>query len=725
MRSKSRESSVDVDIDMAVEVDPLRPTPLSDHVVDEGMDVDSGYAVADEDPPLTQEELDVHDQLQALECSRDGPEPDEGDSVPAKCSMPTPSADLPRRKRTADIAFATDNVSTPSPLTAAGHMFDSDDDEATPPGLRSDPSPAGTTASGDDDDSDDDDVYAELRKHEQSIVVRRSSRVSKEVVRFDPHSDITFRTKGSSVFGGSLFGDTRSSKAATSALRAMMRERGAREREEKQVAEMREGIAEEKGLIGEKEAVFDVMAKEEDKREQRRLANLEKYSAPIPLFTSTVNVPEIKSKHLRKEPKDLSWHSLLHMLLEIFKAGGDGDIALSMLAPCVAQICHETESKDLFAIASIIFHLVVYDDSATKPGLVARDCLLDSLVLLCKNRRVDVGQGRLPTLVAVLEKYGAFFEDSAVPEVHTPRPACEDSLDALAKAEDNECPSEALAQATRNLRRACLFAAERIRLNDKFHRVISRKISKKDRPGSILYSLGVCVRTLLSVFGSRLHREVGLIITALLNRIEQKDWPEFRTRAAKYILSLTTRLGLHVELVTYLLPYSTERSRCLVLDVGYLSLVQWCAGPGGNPQPQDIQSFEPSEKAKIVGVADTSFCLADLVELAQSIPEFQKSTDVEWACEIARTLKQTLADRTILNRRDQGEIRALQQILTKLRSCAHRLEFGLPVQDMRLALDALLLAVRELLTDSKSALSEMCPNARIEKVQTRLPRATS
>lgn len=45
-----------------------------------------------------------------LEWSRDDPEPAEGDSVPAKCGMPAPSADLPRRKCTADIIVLAGDI---------------------------------------------------------------------------------------------------------------------------------------------------------------------------------------------------------------------------------------------------------------------------------------------------------------------------------------------------------------------------------------------------------------------------------------------------------------------------------------------------------------------------------------------------------------------------------------------------------------------------------------
>lgn len=693
-----------------------RVSQVADNGLSHKMKVDSSTTPPPRKSRLNEEERGLRTHLKGLQDPSQTKSAIKSPSKRPKSDQPSVS---PKRMRIQDNTSAREDILTCAPLVTSGIMCGSDDDESTPSGLKSGSSPVCTTASDEDDDSDDDDIYAELRKHEQTQTFRRSSRRGKETVRFDPASDRMFAI-GSSVFGGSLFGEQISSKSTTTTLRAIMRERSARERQQEHIAQVRENIADEKNTLTEKEAVFDTMAREEQRREAKRVADLDKFSAPIPLFTTVATLPEVKNKYMRKQSGQVSWHSLHHMALEILSAGRDGDRALPLLKPVIDMSCREGGSKRLFGMADLIFHLLIYDDTICKAGGTSRDSLMSSLVSLCERKLVDSGQGRLPTLVSILESYGAFFEDSGVPEVYTMRTASTDSLEASMGSEDFNYLSEPTVKATRNLKRAFLYAASRVRLNDKLHRIISRKIWKQDREKSTLYTLGVCVRVLLSVFGARLATEVGYLIAAVLSRVNEKHWASFRRTAAKYILSITTRLGLHVELVAHLLPYHTDRARSLALDIGFLSLVQWSSGPGDSPKTREIHAWEPSSSAKAAGVGVISFCLADLVDLAKHIPDFQKTTNVEWACGIARMLKQILADQTTLARRGNGELNAIHQSLTKLRSCAHRLEFGLAVQEMRLALDALLLALRELVGNTRLGISEISPKARFEKVQTHL-----
>lgn len=92
----------------------------------------------------------------------------------------------------------------------------------------------------------------------------------------------------------------------------------------------------------------------------------------------------------------------------------------------------------------------------------------------------------------------------------------------------------------------------------------------------------------------------------------------------------------------------------------------------------------------------SGFCVADLVDLVKEIPEFHSLTDFEWAYGIARMLKQFIGDEAIHSQRGNGELKAIHQSIIALKTCVHRLEFGLAVQDLRLALHAKVLVLCEL-----------------------------
>lgn len=104
--------------------------------------------------------------------------------------------------------------------------------------------------------SEGDDDY-ELPKHKEAHIVCRSSRMVRETIRFYPGTSI---------------------------------------------AQITENMAEERTMSTEKEQPFHTMAGAEQRREQKRIAALEKYSSPIPLFTTAAAQPQIKIRHRGWQP---------------------------------------------------------------------------------------------------------------------------------------------------------------------------------------------------------------------------------------------------------------------------------------------------------------------------------------------------------------------------------------------------------------------------------------
>lgn len=168
-----------------------------------------------------------------------------------------------------------------------------------------------------------------------------------------------------------------------------------------------------------------------------------------------------------------------------------------------------------------------------------------------------------------------------------------------------------------------------------------------------------------------------------------EEWTSFRQHAAKNIIAYTPRLGLHCELVTYLFLFSTPRTRHLGLDFGFLSLHQWHSGPDDNPQSGDISGVWRDSMNDATTGEGVSFTAADVLECMQKIPELRKDTDVEWALCVSRILKQIVVDRDVLDTRQNGEVTKLQGLIKNMRTCAHRLDFGIPRQKLSLALHAL------------------------------------
>lgn len=217
-----------------------------------------------------------------------------------------------------------------------------------------------------------------------------------------------------------------------------------------------------------------------------------------------------------------------------------------------------------------------------------------------------------------------------------------------------------------------------------------------DEDDLIVSTVTMCVRILLSRFGSGLKRETGRVIQSLVQRVSETNWPAIRWRIAQSVISLTSRMNLHVELATYMLPFYCRRCLGLSLDICYLSVQQWCNGPSLDPRPcggvWDVSAPAGSNTTEV------SFRLGDVVDLLERVPEMTKDSDVQWACGLTRLLKQMVTMPTVLKQRTAKDYARLENVVQKMRTCQKRLSFGeeAEVQDMRIGLDTLSRAVQDM-----------------------------
>lgn len=608
--------------------------------------------------PLTKEELELEEGMRSLECSQD----------------------VPEEKTARDAASCSDSA------------------ESAP------------------ENSDE-----ELAKFEQMRTTRRSARTSNPVKRFDP-SDIP----KTSVFGteqvrsrgrGDIF------RNPELYLAKLVREQNARERKEDELQQMREDL-QKPTEVRKDEEMFANMAKAEQDAEERRLAALDKYSAPIPLFCKPFTISEVPPKYLvkgglnkEKNPLYKTLHTTHDMLVDVVEAGEQGDRALSVLMPILKEKRYYPDVRLHPIMFRLVYILLVYDRTLPKPGRRSRDALVDVLIGMVENdlNSFLTVKIKLPTLMNTLFKYGAAMPDWLKPEVVGNVTLESECLDSQIPTAEKPQPPEDFQIALRNLKRACRLATAFMKLGFPIERAIGVKSVPLGQ--QVLLSVGMATRLLMSSFGNRLYVEVGGIITEVLKRIPEAIWPSYRLRLAKYMLSITPRLELHIELVAHLIPFTSERTRYLALDYAFLSYSQWCHGPGNNPQPRSVDYLQPSERSKAVGIKVRSYCLADVVDLLKQMPEIDKETDCIWAWLISYQLRLILSEPGVYKKRDSGELSDLNQIVQKLRTCTNRMAFDVPVQDMRIELDTLVKTFRAFGGASRDGMSEILPNLRAEKRQ--------
>lgn len=650
----------------------------------------SPLSPAEPGQPLTQEELDVHDQLQSLECSQDRMVT----SSPAK-----PSASGTDNRRFAFASGATDgDVTPPHPAVPS-----------SPSSIGSPPLPT-------------------------VLPQRVSTRTSRSVERFDPSAG-TGRSafgnasvfRGGGLFGnGSVFSSSRPGGRAggnLAALDRIVRNVRTMENREEKVHALRQDVADDKADIDKEEKQLQDFANEETELEKSTIAAQRKYSAPLPLFCG---------KRMRQSSREIEEYN--GVLVDLLRCVGDvsspsADIALSYIASTGLKMVEDgvgvadgrsqsSSSRTSFRRGDVhmLYDLTVHDESPIEVGRISRDNLFELLLHMLTSSSAE----RLPTLTETLTSYGALQLRDAYLNGIPASPATSEEPESLEQAVDKDGGDPAVVlQAARNLSRSILLASRLIELGCTpqvaFGVTSSSNASMCD---GFLQAIGLCVRILLSPFGSRLSRPVGQLLEVVLDSIHRDHWPDARLAAAKHMLSFSTGLELHVELVTFLLPYHTRRTLQLSMEVAFLSLTQWGRGPGKDPQPRPVDNFQPSTAARALGIQTISYCVGDVLALVAKIPNPEKDTDIVWARGVARLIKQTVAMPDVLRRRTGGEVKTLMSYLTTLRQCSQRMAFDVPVQDFRLALDAVIRSVRELCALDRETRAEVMPAGHDEKRQT-------
>lgn len=564
------------------------------------------------------------------------------------------------------------------------------------------------------------------RAEAKSVMLRRSTRILKGVDRYKPSGDLSVSQGLKDVFGDILSkvkstGVTVSSKT----VRSIVKECQQVEKREAENNALRQNMEATANIVGDDEQGFKSLADIEQRQQDQEKVALTKYSSPLHIFNRPVSVPEPKLA-LKCDDDGSSidnWRSLLTAFINFQEKA---TVSASMLASIMSKEIDTTGKVWRFQIGSVLLSLCVFDKTVDTLGGRCYNDLLDVFLKLVRSDGMSMhqdGETSIPSLLFVLQAYGAAVNPNGVQitEDHENGNCQRESLDAISSRPHVErTPSEAeqLAIGLRNVKRAFRAAAAQLERGWGWRRAIGFR-TQNDKHG-IIQTVILCSKVLCSPFGSRLKREVGQVIKAALMRCQAGQWPSLRWEISKAIVTMTTRLQLHVELVSYLFPFDCERSLNCSLDIAYLSLVQWARGPSTEPLAQDVSDHAVSDFAKDFGLDSISFCVEDILVLLGDIPELAKDTDIVWGCGVARLLKQILTMPLVVARRKPGQLGVLNQTINKLRHCTHRLRYDVAVQEMRMALDALIRVLRFMGSADKKSRKELYPNAREELKQTKL-----
>lgn len=571
-------------------------------------------------------------------------------------------------------------------LSAAALDQDGDTKMSTAQNSQKPASPnAATDAHASSDSSDDDDELIKLI----GTYERRSARVAAAAVKSleEKTSELT-PIKGS-VFGTLVVAPPSRATQTDQQLDAILKDRNRRAARQKKIVELRNDIkssATDTGEMDEDEKFFASMAETENRNEEERLRLHDKYYCGLSLFLNEPAIPKPSRVHWRRVER-LSKHPLHDLLLN---ARDDGDNLGVGFRSTVEYCCTYGTFPPNF-VAEMLFHRVVYDSTQDEPGKPDRENEFQALVHIVMSATKEV---LLPSMKQVLRAYGAVLP-SGKTDIHAIDVAPEKSLDKRVIICGNNI-EQTIQHAIRNLDRAFALWTAQLDSDMNYSGILGERRSKIRGFSTLTtHRLGIvelCVRVLLSPFGSRLCASLRPLIEAALDGVDDTEWPSFRQRCSRDIVSLTPRLGLLLELVTYLLPIRLPRCRALGLDVAYLAMWRWHAGPAENPIPANVPEEWPT--APLPENRAVSYCLPDIVACMQRIPEFGKTTDVHWCCALMGMLKQCLVDDMVLDWRSEGDIARVNAAVKKFSMCTHRMLFGVPRQNLRLALDAIVVGLR-------------------------------
>lgn len=570
-------------------------------------------------------------------------------------------------------------------------------------------------------DTDDDIPGSALNARIRSAAVRRSARQVSEVDRFNPSAlpSPSFRSSHST----NIFGDSTAPAASSSSIQRLIRECNLRKVSQEKVEQLRRDVETGADAISGEEKMFQSMADGEQEEEQTRLSAFQKYSAPLSTFPHKFCLPPLPAKLTSQDPHPIIRDAVNNLLCKAGRGKQFSGDSIQMLTTYVTTLAMRRPQKISSNAVEHLFHLTVHDDTPCGPGNFSRDGLFNALLAIVRRGAAIPQAVPFPPLSSTLTAYGAELNTCAGGE--PPSKHDEMSLDAIVSTKEKiktEEQREMGRIARRNVTRACTLAATQLRHSVPFASAIGCKQDATSGCSDELTAIDLCVKVLLSAFGSQLRDSISELISATLASVSDDDWAHFRLTVAKHIVSMAPRMGLHIELVTDLLPMACERALQCSLDVAYLSLFQWCTGPGGCPVARDVSAWQASANCvRLYGTDSLSFCVSDIVHLLEAMPVLDKHADVEWACGVSRLLKQLLTMPEVVVRRQEGEFGMVHSTVQKIRQCSRHMKFGVSVQEMRMTLDTLLRALVVICGSSRSGRLELGgPGAAIEKVQCKL-----
>ncbi len=541
-------------------------------------------------------------------------------------------------------------------------------------------SPASTANS----DCSDDEELNELLEQDK----RRSERLLSKIVDVAPEPNaVGPLPKGTSVFGSTGNASTRQTDRQ---MASIMRERMHREELKKEIAELKAKQAEStRPKLSQEEKVFAELARAETRYEGENLRKFDKYFAPIALFLGPVASPPVVKRYWEPEQLDLE---PLH--LAILNAHRNQMPLNSTFLFLMSHWCEHRGPPPQY-VGRMLFSRVVYDPTAVDSVHCRRHELQALLVFIrhaCTNRGDAMCKpAKLPPMIQVLRTFGAQSEYKAMAFdaiENAPMQCLDRQIVDIGK--DLNAEFERL---LRNLGRSFKIWTELVNVNADLCGVLGeatqRTLNLSEKAVYCHDIAMLCVRVLLSPFGSRLGNEIGPLISAAFNTVNAEEWDTFRRLFARAIMKLTPRAGLLADLVIYLLPFCSNRARAVGLDVGYMIMWRWHRGPPECPRVAKIpESWPVTEEGEI------SFSLEDVVNCMEGIPELVPKTDVVWAQLFGRLLKFVMLEHAVLETMQKGQLARIQSAAKRIAKFSHRLPYGVPKSSFLYSMDTLIRALK-------------------------------
>ena len=523
-------------------------------------------------------------------------------------------------------------------------------------------SPASTA---NNDSSDEDDLLEELEQDK-----RRSERFRRKIVDTPPKPS----SQGTSQNGTSVFGSAGKSanRQNDRQMATILRERKQREAVEKEIADLKAQQTEtSKPNMSQEEKILYNLARQATRYEGEKLIKFDKYYAPIALFVSPVAPPPVVRRYWQPQQADLE--PLHSAILNAHR----NNYPLNLSFLCLLSRWCQHRGPPRQHIGRMLFSRVVYDPTPIH-STHSRRHELEALLIFVRNSCVKndnllrSAPAKLQPMIQVLQTFGAqpYFKVTAFDALETAPQDCLDRQVVETKELDDE-----LRRLLRNLGRAFTVWTELVNVNADLCGVLgelrepSNGVTQK---AAYCHDIGMlCVRVLLSPFGSRLGDKIGTLVNAIFNTIQEDEWDKFRRFFCRSIVEFTPRAGLLTDLVTYLMPFDSARARAVGLDVGFMVMWRWHYGPPESPRIAKIPDSWP-----VAEVAEISFTLEHVVKCLEEIPDLVPKTDMEWIQLLGRLLNFVILEHIVLETTQEGQLTRIQSATKRITKLSHRLPWG-------------------------------------------------